>query len=357
MEQTILKEATNAEYNEEEEAQAAVNIWKYVFGFTEMAVVKCAIELGIAEVLERNGGSMTISELSSGLKCPQPYLYRIMRFLTHQKIFKQTKTSQGTLSYTQTPLSRQLTRMTPLILLESSAVMLAPWLSLSNRVRGGMGNDAPFQVAHGEDVWSYAANHLSHSKLINDAMACDSRVSVPQIIKGCHSLFDGVSTVVDVGGGDGTTLSMLVKAFPWIQGINYDLPHVVSNSSIPSADRIEYIGGDMFDTIPKANAVFLKSVLHDWGDEECIQILNKCKESITKEKAGKVIIVEAVIEEKTEDKLENVRLMLDMVMMAHTTNGKERTLKEWSHLLHKAGFNHFSVTPTQGFQSIIEAYP
>jgi len=64
--------------------------------------------------------------------------------------------------------------------------------------------------------------------------------------------------VVDVGGGDGTTLSMLVKAFPWIRGINYDLLHVVSNSSIPSSDRIEHVGGDMFNSIPKADAVFLK---------------------------------------------------------------------------------------------------
>jgi len=98
-------------------------------------------------------------------------------------------------------------------------------------------------------------------------------------------------------------------------------------------------------------------VLHDWGDEECIQILNKCREAITKEKAGKVIIVEAVIEEEGEDKLDDVRLMLDMAMMAHTTNGKERTLKEWSHLLHKAGFNQFNVKPIQAVQSIIQAYP
>ncbi|KAJ8452950.1 hypothetical protein Cgig2_014713 [Carnegiea gigantea] len=293
-----------------------------------MAVVKCAIELGIAEVLERNGGSMTISELSSSLTCPQPYLYRIMRFLAHRKIFKQTKTSQGTLSYTQTLLSRQLTRMTPLILLESSPVMLAPWVSLSNRVRGGIGNDAPFQVAHGEDLWSYAAYHPSHSKLFNDAMACDSRVLVPQIIKGCPSLFDGISTMVDVGGGDGTTLSMLVVAFPWIRGINYDLPHVVSNPSIPISDRIEHVGGDMFDNIPKADVVFLKWVLHDWDDEECIQILNNCKEAIIKEKAGKVIIVEAVIEEETEDKLEDARLMLDMVMMAHTSNVADLPMEE-----------------------------
>ena len=66
--------------------------------------------------------------------------------------------------------------------------------------------------------------------------------------------------------------------------------------------------------------------------------------------------MEAVIEEETEDKLQDARLMLDMVMMAHTTNGKERTLREWSHIVHKAGFNHFNVKPIQVVQSVIETY-
>lgn len=72
-------------------------------------------------------------------------------------------------------------------------------------------------------------------------------------------------------------------------------------------------------------------VLHDWGDEECIQILKQCKEAISKDK-GKVVIVETVFEDSTKDKYEDARLMLDMVMLAHTTNGKEMTLKEWSEL-------------------------
>lgn len=98
-------------------------------------------------------------------------------------------------------------------------------------------------------------------------------------------------------------------------------------------------------------------MLHDWGDDECIQILKKCKEAISKDK-GKVIIVEAVIEaEDTKDEFENARLLLDMVMLAHTTNGKERTLKEWSCLLNKAGFGHFNVHPIQAVQSVIEAFP
>ena len=97
-------------------------------------------------------------------------------------------------------------------------------------------------------------------------------------------------------------------------------------------------------------------VLHDWDDEECIKILKKCREAIPQDK-GKVIIVDAVLEENKDDKLEFVRLMIDMVMMAHTNKGKERTLKEWSYVLEEAGFTRFNVKPIHAVQSVIEAYP
>lgn len=97
--------------------------------------------------------------------------------------------------------------------------------------------------------------------------------------------------------------------------------------------------------------------MHDWGDDECIQILKNCKEAIPDEQ-GKVIIVEAVIDEgEGKDKLKDVGLMLDMVMMAHTTTGKERTSKDWAYVLSEAGFSRHTVKRIQAVQSVIEAYP
>ncbi|KAL0295804.1 UNVERIFIED_CONTAM: Acetylserotonin O-methyltransferase [Sesamum calycinum] len=52
----------------------------------------------------------------------------------------------------------------------------------------------------------------------------------------------------------------------------------------------------MFEIVPNADAAFLMSVLHDWGDDECIDILKNCREAIPKD-TGKVMIVEAVIDE------------------------------------------------------------
>lgn len=340
-----------------EESQAQMDIWRYVFGFTEMAVVKCAIELGIADVMESLEGPVTLDDLSSSLGCSPSALYRIMRFLTNRGIFKQVATA----SYAQTPLSRLLMRngeksMAALVLLESSPVMLEPWHGLRARVLAN--GSPPFEAAHGDDVWHYAERNPSHSKLINDAMACDARVAVSAIIEDCPEVFRGISSMVDVGGGDGTTLGNLIKAFPWIRGINFDLPHVVSVA--PRWCGVELVGGDMFKSVPNADAAFMMKVLHDWGDGECIQILKKCKEAIPHEQ-GKVIIVEAVIDDEDEgkgkDKLKDVGLMLDMVMMAHTTTGKERTAEDWAYVLSEAGFSRHTVKRIHAVHSVIEAYP
>src|ERR1044072_1925730 len=95
------------EEEEREEAEAQLDIWKYVYGFVEMAVVRCAIELGIAEAIEKHATPITLSELSSTLKCDPSYLKRIMRFLVHRKIFKIT-TNHDSPSYVQSALSRRL---------------------------------------------------------------------------------------------------------------------------------------------------------------------------------------------------------------------------------------------------------
>ncbi|KAL5076059.1 hypothetical protein RYX36_015043 [Vicia faba] len=347
------------EKEEKEEVEAQVEIWKYIFGFVELSVVKCAIQLGIADAIENHKKPISLLELSSTLKCDPSYLNRIMRFLVHRKIFKTISTNHNNyLSYVQTPLSRRLIQngehsMAAFLLLESSPVMVAPWLNLSDRVL--INGNPSFKKVHGEDVWRYAASNLNHSNLINNAMACDTRAVVPVIIEGCSELFDGVKSMVDVGGGNGTTLNILVKAFSWIQGINFDLAHVIDVA--PKCDGVEHVAGDMFMSVPKAEIVFLKWVLHDWGDEECIQILKNCREAIPKEN-GKVIIVEAVIEKEggeKHNKYEDVGLMLDMVMMAHTNVGKERTLEEWEHVIHMAGFNTITVKSINAVQSVIVA--
>lgn len=74
-----------------------------------------------------------------------------------------------------------------------------------------------------------------------------------------------------------------------------------------------------------------------------------------------MIIIDAVINEKYENedkKLANLKFMLDMVMIAHTNKGKERSLKEWEYILGGAGFSGHTITPVPAIQySVIQAFP
>ncbi|KAF8084580.1 hypothetical protein N665_0711s0009 [Sinapis alba] len=356
----------------DEEAKASLDIWRYLFGFADMAAAKCAIDLKVPEALENHPSSqpMTLTELSSATSASPSHLHRIMRFLVHQRLFKEVPTKDGlAIGYMNTPLSRRMMitkrdgkSMAPLLLLETSPEMLAPWLKLSSVVSSPVnGSVPPFDAVHGKELWSFAKDNPRHSELINEAMACDARRVVPRVAGACHGLFDGVATVVDVGGGTGETMGILVKEFPWIRGINFDLPHVVE--VVQPMDRVENVGGNMFESIPACDAVFIKWVLHDWGDKDCIKILKNCKEAVPP-KTGKVLIVESVVGEKTkpmimeerDEKLEYVKLALDMVMMVHTSTGKERTLKEWDFVIKEAGFARYEIRDIDDVQSVIIAY-
>lgn len=87
-----------------------------------------------------------------------------------------------------------------------------------------------------------------------------------------------------------------------------------------------------------------------------MDILKKCKEAIPPH--GKVIIIDAVVDEDGGgDEYYGARVALDMIMMAVTVQGKERTYKEFVHLLDEAGFSRYSVKNINTIESVIEAFP
>lgn len=258
-----MAEVTNVAMNGRHIDEEKIEIWEYAFGFTQIAVVKCAIQLQIADVLESHGGSMTHADLSAAVECSPPVLRRIMRYLINRRFFKQHKTllpadSSSIISYAQTPRSRMLMKnsdnsIAALILLETSPVMLAPWNRLTSA------GAPPFVAAHGRNIWEYASSDPVFNKQFNDGMSCISTHCMKAVIGKYPEAFNGMTSLVDVGGGDGTALRSVVKACPWItRGINFDLPHVISVA--PHSDGIEHVAGNMFDLIPKADAVFLKVV-------------------------------------------------------------------------------------------------
>ena len=74
-------------------------------------------------------------------------------------------------------------------------------------------------------------------------------------------------TVVDVGGGNGALLRELIKLRPELRGIVFDLPETVRDEA-SLGDRIEFVAGSFFESVPGGGAYVLSGILHDWSDDE-----------------------------------------------------------------------------------------
>lgn len=83
----------------------------------------------------------------------------------------------------------------------------------------------------------------SLNKYFNDAMADLSATQTRKILE-VYCGFDGIATLVDVGGGKGATLNMIVSKYPSIKGINFDLPQVIEHAPpYPGTLIITYLPG------------------------------------------------------------------------------------------------------------------
>ncbi|KAF3436849.1 hypothetical protein FNV43_RR19602 [Rhamnella rubrinervis] len=321
----------------DESARGQAEILQHLFAFVTTMALKCAIELRIADIIHSHGGSpITLSQIASGITASSPpnvsILERIMRLLVQKNIFAAHHPSDGgeTL-YGLTRSSKLILcdtkpSLAPFILMKCSPQILGGWFSLSKCVKDG-------ELADGFPLYDLASANPEFSSIYNGLR--------------------GIGSLVDVGGGVGGILSEIVKSHPHIRGINFDLPNVVATA--PINDGVTHIGGDMFEAVPSGDAIFIKSILHNWTDEHCIKILKNCRKAIP-ENTGKLIIVDAILQQENDYLFEEEKSVLDLVMMTFHF-GKERTEAELKKLLMEGGFPRYKLIILPAVEWIIEAYP
>ncbi|KAL0316177.1 UNVERIFIED_CONTAM: Caffeic acid 3-O-methyltransferase 1 [Sesamum radiatum] len=199
----------------------------------------------------------------------------------------------------------------------------------------------PFVKANGEGAYSYYGKKPEMNDLMLKAM---SGVSVPfmKAFLNGYDGFQGVGTLVDVGGSAGDCLRMIMSKNQSIKkGVNFDLPEVVEKA--PKIPGIEHVGGDLLKTIPPADAIFMKWILTTWTDEECKHILKNCHDALPP--GGKVVACEPVLPNHT-DNSHRSRALLEgdiFVMTIYRSKGKHRTEMEYRELGIAAGFRNFNA--------------
>ncbi|KAK9150284.1 hypothetical protein Syun_008593 [Stephania yunnanensis] len=160
----------------------------------------------------------------------------------------------------------------------------------------------------------YLVENNEIGNMFNEAMAAASKVTASVFVTKCKAMFEGVTSLVDVGGGIGLMGRAIAEAFPHIKCSVLDLPSVVA--SCKGTENLEFVGGDMFQAIPSADALLLKGILNQWSDEDCIKILKRCREAINStEKGGKVILMNIMMDNKGTRETVELQLIFDVMLM------------------------------------------
>src|SRR5262249_11833952 len=155
---------------------------------------------------------------------------------------------------------------------------------------------------------------------------------------------------VDVAGGFGHLVIALLEKYPTLKGVLLDIPDLipVAKKSLPVSNpqvaaRLEYVGADMFEFVPPADAYVLKHIIHDWDDEHSLRLLQKIHQSM--EGNGVLYCVDTVVPPMGDTGATPAKL-IDLLMML-AIRGKERTKQQWEDLYRAAGFRITSIAPLQ----------
>ncbi|XP_073222908.1 isoliquiritigenin 2'-O-methyltransferase-like [Cicer arietinum] len=205
-----------------------------------------------------------------------------------------------------------------------------------------------FQSINGMQFYHYTKIYKELNNMVNKAMTHLGPLDIKRALQS-YKEFEGVSTLIDVGGGVGETLKLIVSQYHSIKGVNFDLPQVVRD--LPPHPGIMHVGGDMFESVPTGDAILLKLVCHNWSDEECVKFLRNCHKALPKH--GKVIVLDYVIPEvPNSSKISKHTCVVDNLMFLVTT-GKERSEEEFKSLCKRSGFSKFHVACNDDVSAII----
>lgn len=302
--------------------------------------IRAVCELDIADRLI--DGPRSADELAAQAGVHGPSLYRALRALASKGVF--TETEPGV--FALTPLADLLRSDHPFSMKDSYHLMAADveaWSNIDYSLRTG---EPAFDHVHGMRLWDWLAKHPDEGERFHRGMAAMTRSE----IRAVASTYDWttVSTVVDVGGGNGAFLAGLLARHGNLRGILFDLPEVVAPAAgvlgdAGVADRCEIVAGSFFADVPAgADAYVLKRIVYGWDDEHAEAILRRVRAGMRPD--SRIILAEPTAGPGTSE----VEAMLDVVMLV-VDGGRARTADELRALMEQADLRLLRVVPTMTF--------
>lgn len=298
------------------------DLWDALRGALVTRALGIVSDLGIPQALA--DGPRPVAELAEETGADADTLRRLLRALASDGIFAEVEPGV----FRNTDVSEQLLRPGWAAFAHFFG---GPWHQAASAL--GVSREASFPKLFGTDFWSWLAAHPDERALFDTSMEQGKEQRAERFDR--VEWLDG-ETVVDVGGGNGSLLTALLARQPGLRGIVFDLPETVRDESA-LGDRIRFVEGSFFESVPEGDVYLLSNILHDWDDESAAAILRTIRAGSPDH--ARLILFEAVVPEGNDP---GGSKWLDLLMLA-LLGGRERNEAQWRELLEENGFEPTSI--------------
>lgn len=307
--------------------------------------VHVAVTLNLAGHIE--AGITRIEELAAAAESDAGSLHRMLRHLVRKGLFEEPEPGRFTLNDAARSLLDPGARF-GLDLDGFGGRMAYAWGTLLMAVRTGK---PAYHTVFGRPFWADLEANPKIARDFDALMGPGHGVPDPEL--SLEGGWDGVRTVVDVGGGAGFLLAEVLHARPNLRGILVDLPSTVARSAEVFrergvADRVGVAGQSFFDPLPSGDLYLLKSVLADWPDHEAAAILRRCAEAARP--AGRVILLNGVSPDGADGPSPELLMMV-------LVGGRDRTLTEFRELARSSGLEVRAAARQSSGRFVVECRP
>jgi hypothetical protein len=291
-------------------------LWDMCRGALTTRTLAIVSDLGVAEALA--AGPRPVVEVAHDVGADPDTLRRYLRALASDGVFAEEE--PGVFRNT-----------------EASELLRESWTDFAH-LFGGVWHRAAaeldatgeptFARIFGTNYWAWLAENPDERAAFDRAMAEGTEDRVERL---ASVDWRGDETVVDVGGGNGAVLVELVRRLPGLHGIVFDLPEAVRDEA-SLGDRVTFVAGSFFESVPAGDVYLLSSILHDWDDESAAAILRVIRASAPR--GARLLVRETVVPAGNDP---NGAKWLDLLMLALFA-GRERDEAQWRALIEPAGF-------------------
>jgi hypothetical protein len=325
-------------------------LFQMATGYWLSQAIYVAAKLGIADFLRDVPQSCVVLAAATGSDAPS--LFRLMRALASVGVFSHVGGDRFALSRLARSLQTDVHGSLRAMVITIGEIHYQACGDLLHSVQTG---SPAFNNVFRASLFDYLQQNVDAADAFNQGMTNVSSMLAYAVLLAYD--FAGISSIVDIGGGQGKLMGRILQFNPEMRGTVFDTPSTIERAKRQLGNdawdrRCSYVTGDFFTSVPEgADAYLLSSVIHDWDDDRAIKILRNCRSAMTKN--SRVLLVDTIVPDAATASFSKL-LDLNMLVM---NGGRERTKAEFCALLEASDYEVTRIVPTMAPQSVIEAVP